>query len=82
LLAFERATRSATERVARARGTDLVDLAADLNGRSELFAGDRLHFNEMGSGRVAALLEKAITARQSGQPPSVSGGVGSAPALK
>ncbi|MFN7978268.1 MAG: hypothetical protein U0P30_09040 [Vicinamibacterales bacterium] len=61
LLAFESAARTATLRVAAGHGVEVVDLAAEMNGRREWFAGDLLHFNDTGAGVVAARLASAIT---------------------
>jgi lysophospholipase L1-like esterase len=60
LLDFEAATRSATLSVAASTGAAPIDLAGQMNGRREWFAGDYLHFNERGAGVVAELVAKYL----------------------
>jgi lysophospholipase L1-like esterase len=56
---FNTATNEAIRAWAVHRGVTLVDIAADMNGREDLF-GDLIHFNDAGAAFVARALAKSI----------------------
>ncbi|HET8623029.1 MAG TPA: hypothetical protein VFM14_05665 [Gemmatimonadales bacterium] len=75
ILAFEDSAAAATRRLAARRGYPLVDAAAKMNGRGELFS-DFMHFTPAGGHTMARLLAakvlEIVRERSFPQPPGVS----------
>jgi hypothetical protein len=59
LLAFDSASADATRRIGQAQQIPVIDLAAQLNGRSADFA-DFTHFTDTGAGAAAGILASGI----------------------
>ncbi len=62
LLQFERRAADATKAVAADQGATVVDVASELDGHPEYFAGDYIHFNDRGATAVARALTSAVLA--------------------
>jgi hypothetical protein len=59
MAAFDIDANQALRALARKEGVPLIDVAAELGGRRELF-GDLVHFNDAGAKAMAAILAEKI----------------------
>jgi lysophospholipase L1-like esterase len=66
LLDFETATGRALIELASRRGWTVLDAASAMNGRSEWFAEDLIHFNEAGAAEMARIVARGVLATDPG----------------